>query len=170
MGDLNNLSGTEAISKIRELAEDQVCLFCTVTNGGLISRPMGTMQVDDAGEIWFMSHRDSEKNQQVKQDDTVYLQYLDSGKNHYLSLTGSASIVTDRAKIHELWNPMAKAWFEQGEDDPAISLIRVTPQEGHYWDTKNGKLLTMLKIAASALTGYKGDGGVEGQLTVNQDR
>ena len=52
-----------------------------------------------------------------------------------------------------------------GEDeDPDISLIRVTPQDGHYWDTKNGKLISTIKIAVAALTGNSMDGGVEGNL------
>ncbi|RYY62672.1 MAG: general stress protein [Chitinophagaceae bacterium] len=167
MGNTKNLSDSSAVEKIKELAADQVCLFCTVFDGGIVSRPMGTMSVDDDGSIWFMSRKGSEKNEQINQDDKVYLQYLDNGKSHYLSLTGSASIITDRKKIEELWSPMAKAWFEEGKDDPAISLIRVQPEEGHYWDTKNGKLVTMLKIAASAISGYKGDGGVEGQLNLS---
>ena len=167
MGDIRNLADDKAVEKIKELAEDQICLFCTIADGNIVSRPMGTMAIEDDGSIWFMSRKGSEKNEQVKDNDTVYLQYLDTAKNHYLSLTGSAQIVNDRQKIEELWTPMAKAWFEEGKDDPAISLIRVQPQDGHYWDTKNGKIVTMLKIAASAISGYKGDGGVEGQLKVS---
>jgi len=167
MGNTQDLKDKSAIEKIRELAADQVCLFCTIVDGGIISRPMGTLAIDDDGAIWFMSRKESEKNQQIKDEDKVYLQYLDTGKSHYLSLTGSAAIVTDRKKIDELWSPMSKAWFEEGKDDPAISLIRVQPEDGHYWDTKNGKLVTMLKIAASAISGYKGDGGVEGQLNLS---
>lgn len=164
MGQTQNLDNEKAIEKLRELAKDQICLFCTVTNEGIISRPMGTQGIDADGTIWFMSRKGSEKNQQIRAEDKVYLQYLDNSKHHYLAITGSASIVNDRDKIEELWNPMAKAWFEEGKDDPSISLIRVTPQDGHYWDTRNGKLLTMLKIAAAAVTGTGTDGGVEGDL------
>ena len=168
MGNIKNLNNELAVEKIKELAKDQICLLCTVTDGGIISRPMGTQGIDDDGTIWFMSRKGSDKNEQIKADDTVYLQYLDTSKHHYLSITGSAGIITDRSKIEELWNPMAKAWFEEGKDDPAISLIRVTPTEGHYWDTKNGKLVTMLKIAAAAVTGSKDYGGVEGDINVSK--
>jgi general stress protein 26 len=92
--------------------------------------------------------------------------YMDTGKEHYLSLSGHAEIVKDKAKTDELWNVFIKAWFEGGKDDPAITLIKVMPEEGHYWDTKNGKLVSMIKIAAAALTGSHSDGGVEGDITV----
>ena len=164
MSDIQNLHQEEAISKIRELAEGQICLFCTMPAGELISRPMGTQQVDDQGALWFLSRKGSSKDEQINAEDTVYLQYVDTGKHHYLSLKGSASIVNDRSKLDELWDPMAKAWFTEGKDDPSISIIRVDPEVGHYWDTKNGKLLSMLRIAVAAVTGNKGDGGIEGDL------
>ncbi len=167
MGDKKSLSGQSAIEKIKDLASDQICMFCTYSNGAVVSRPMGTQSVDEDGTIWFMSRDSSDVNQQIHADEKVYLMYSNTGKQHYLSLAGTAEILRDRNKVEELWNPMAKAWFEEGKDDPSLTLIRVNPEEGHYWDTKNGKLVSMLKIAAAALTGNtNNDGGVDGDLSV----
>ncbi len=164
--DTTNLSGTEAVDKLKELAEEKICLFCTYENNKIVSRPMSTQKVDEEGNLWFLSSKDSVKNMQIKEDDRVYLMYADTGKQHYLSLSGSARILQDKNKIHELWNPIAKAWFTEGEDDPEISVIKISPEEGHYWDTKNGKLVSMIKIAVAALTGKGSDGGVEGSIRV----
>lgn len=166
MGNTKDLTDEKAIEKIRELADGQICLMCTVVNGEIVSRPMGTQDVDEEGHIWFFSAKNSEKNQQIHSNDKVYLMYKDESKNHYLSLNGHAETLVDRQKIEEYWSPLAKAWFEEGKDDPNLSLIKFTPEEGHYWDTKNGKLVTMLKIAVAAITGHHADGGVEGDLTV----
>lgn len=38
---------------------------------------------------------------------------------------------------------MANAWFT-GKDDPNASIIRVKPDDVSYWDTKAGKLVTLL--------------------------
>jgi general stress protein 26 len=164
MGDTKSLMNWKAIEKIQELAKDQVCLFCTHENGEIVSRPMSTQQIEDDGTMWFMSRNDSEKNRQVREDEHIYLMYMDTGKQHYMTLSGQARIVDDRQKIEELWSPIAKAWFDKGKDDPAISLLKFTPSDGHYWDTKNGKLISFIKIAASALTGAKDDGGIEGDI------
>lgn len=161
------MHGEHAIEKIKDLAEDQICLLCTYSNGAIVSRPMGTQAVDADGTIWFMSKDSSEVNEQIQADEKVYLMYSNTGKQHYLSLAGTAEILRDRNKVEELWNPMAKAWFEEGKDDPSLTLIRVTPDEGHYWDTKNGKLVSMLKIAVAALAGgNKDDGGIDGDLKI----
>lgn len=166
MGDTKSLYDQAAIDKIKELADGKMCLFCTYEDGQIVSRPMSTQGVDEDGTMWFFSRKDSEKNDQINEDDTVHLMYMDTGKQQYLSLSGRASIVADKQKTEELWNPVAKAWFEKGKDDPALSLLRVTPQDGHYWDTKSGKLISFIKIAVAALTGKQMDGGVDGDLKV----
>lgn len=166
MGDTRSLHDQAAIDKIKELAEGKMCLFCTYENGEIVSRPMSTQGIDEDGTIWFFSRKDSEKNEQIDEDNTVHLMYMDTGKQQYLSLSGHASIVVDKQKTEELWDPIARAWFEKGKDDPALSLLRVTPEEGHYWDTKNGKLISLIKIAVAALTGKQMDGGVDGDLKV----
>lgn len=166
MGQNKDLYDQNGIDKIRELAEGKICLFCTYEDGQIVSRPMSTQQVDEDGTLWFLSRKDSSKNDQIDENHAVHLMYMDTGKQHYLSLSGHASVVIDKAKTEELWNPIAKAWFEKGKDDPDISLLRVTPEEGHYWDTKNGKLISMIKIAIAAISGKSMDGGVEGDITV----
>jgi len=54
-------------------------------------------------------------------------------------LHGKASISRDKEKIKQLWEPVVKTWFTEGVDDPRITVIRVTPNEGYYWTTKHAK-------------------------------
>jgi hypothetical protein len=59
-----------------------------------------------------------------------------------------------------------KTWFNDGKEDKDISLLRVRPEEGHYWDTKNNKVVSLAKIAIGALTGKTMDDSVEGKIEV----
>ena len=164
MADIKTLTDNEAVKKIRELAEDKICMFCNYEDFKMESRPMGTMGIDDDGTLWFFSRKSSEKNHQLLHDKQVDLIYADPSKQHYMVLNGYATIEEDKAKAKELWTPLAKAWFERGVDDSDLSLIKVVPAEGHYWDTKNGRLISMLKIAVAAISGKEMDGGVEGDI------
>ena len=168
MGDTMNLIDEKAVKKIRELAKDaNICHFVTnLSTTPLSSRPMATQEVDDEGNIWFMSNKSSDKNQDIEDDDRVQLFYSANSNYEYLSIYGTAEIVFDKGKIHELWTTMAKAWFPDGEDDPAISLIKVSPEDGYYWDTKNNKVVSLFKIAKSIVTGKTDDDGIEGTLKV----
>jgi general stress protein 26 len=166
MGDIKNLESKQAIEKLNELADKMTCFLCTYENDEMISRPMSTQAVDEDGTIWFFSSKESLKNYQIRKDGKVNLLYCDNNKQHYLSLSGIAEVLYDKEKIHALWSPLAKAWFEEGENDPDITLIKIVPNTGHYWDTKNGKLISMIKIATAAITGKPMDGGVEGDLNL----
>jgi len=75
-----------------------------------------------------------------------------------------AEISFDKTKIKELWNPIAKVWFTEGVDDPAISVIKIKYDDGYYWDTKHGHMVSVLKMLKSLVTGTSGDDGIEGSL------
>ena len=83
----------------------------------------------------------------------------------FVTLYGNAHISKDKAKIKELWEPLFKTWFTEGEDDPRISVIRVSLSEGYYWDTKHGQIVAFVKQVAGALTGQTLDDSIEGRLT-----
>ncbi len=167
MGNTENLRSVEAVEKINALIEKaNVCLFTTrLGSAPLSSRPMSTLRVDENGIIWFMSKVDSDKNMHLKQDDRVQLFYTHSASSEYLTLFGRAEVIVDRRMIDELWNPMARIWFE-GKDDPTITLLKVTPEDGHYWDTKSNKMVQLLKLAIGAIIGKPLDDGLEGNIRI----
>jgi general stress protein 26 len=168
MGEVKNLERTQAIDKLKKLAEGiNICMFCTkADNVPFQSRPMATQQVDDNGDFWFISSAESHKNWEIRDNDVVQLIYAKPGDSQFISVNGHAIVVKDRQKLDEIWNDIAKAWFPEGKDDPNITIIRVRPDHAYYWDTKHGKMVSMLKIAVAAVTGNPKDDGVEGNLSL----
>ncbi len=151
-----NLVQQQAVKKLQDLAgEINTCLFCTnlKTDDGASSRPMSTQKVDDNGDIWFFSAKDSQKNSEIRNDNKVQLFYAHPGKSSYMVVNGTATISTDHKKIEELWSPLVKAWFQQGIDDPNISLIKVGDINAYYWDMKGNRMINFFKMVASAATG-----------------
>ena len=163
---IQDLSGAEAIEKMKKLAEDaRTCLFTTMTDSRpLPTRPMALQTVEADGSFYFFSAASSNKNDQLQEDSNVQLLFSNNGSSEYLSVYGTASISQDRAKIKELWNEFAKIWFQDGPDDPDLTLIRVQPQQARYWDTKHNKMVQWAKMAASMVSGKTMDDGVEGTL------
>ena len=116
--------------------------------------------------VWFISSSESEKNRDIARDPRVVLTFQNDDKSSYLSLSGKASVHTDKATIDKYWTAFAKAWFD-GKDDPRVTVISVKPERGHYWETKSGKVIAMAKMTLTAITGSKmDDGGVDGELTL----
>ena len=164
-----DLTSQEAIEKIKELSEKaRICMFCTELDRLPVnSRPMGLQETDENGNLWFISSETSNKNFEIKEDKRVQLYFMNNSNSEYLSVFGDAFIYTDRSTIEDKWSPMANAWFD-GKEDPNVSIIRVEPKETYYWDTKAGKLVSLLTFATAAITGHKTDNsdGVEGTAKI----
>lgn len=164
-----DLAGFEAIDKMKALVNhNNVCFFCTKINTGesFSSRPMTVQHVDDYGNLWFLSANDSRQNEEIASDNAVQLLFQGSGTYDYLSVYGHATITRDKAIIAQLWKPILKVWFTEGVDDPRISVIKIKPAEGYYWDTKHNKLISMFKIVAGAVMGKTFDDSIEGKIEV----
>lgn len=161
--DLNN---KEAVNKLISLVKDiNIAIFCTeLTKTPLQSRPMSVQDVDDQGNLWFISSSNSNKNFEILKDNQVQLFFANNSSSQYISIYGTATIYKDQEKIDELWTPVAKTWFEEGQKDANVTVIKVTPSDAYYWDTKDGKVISLLKMAGSALFGNIIDIGVEGKL------
>jgi general stress protein 26 len=164
-----DLSGDAAIARIKDMAEGHTCFFCTHAGGSntIDARPMGVLQVDEQGNLWFLSSRDSLKNHEVENDSEVRLYFQGPGRAEFMELHGHAVISTDRAKIDELWTPMVKTWFTEGRDDPRITVIRVTPTDGYYWDTRHNMAVAGTKMLIGAALGKTLDDSVQGTLHPN---
>lgn len=161
-----DLQDAEAIKKLKELCEGKSCFFCTkiITGQQFATRPMSVQKTDDDGTCWFLSANDSYKNKQIMADPAVQLLFQGSGYTDFATLFGYAAITGDKEKIKELWQPILKTWFTGGIDDPRISVIKVTPSEGYYWDTKHGKLVAFAIQMVGAVLGKTLDDSIEGKL------
>ena len=164
-----DLRAQDAVKKIREMVrKGQNCFFVTAVASGQSggARPMNVRQVDEAGNLWFLSSHDSHKNEELQQNPTVDLYFQGSTHSDFVHLTGRATISRDKAKIKELWEPTIKTWFTGGIDDPRITVIQVAPADGYYWDTKHGNTVAGIKMMIGALLGKTLDDSIEGKLEV----
>lgn len=161
-----DLCGAAAAQKIADLVEaGNSCFFCTISmSSGLHARPMTVIEVEAGGALWFFTEIDSLKNIELERDPRVTLFFKDGDNGSHLKLDGTATLVTDPATIHRLWTPKLRAWFTEGEDDPRISLLRVDPISGEYWDNRHGAAIAGMKMLFGAITGQRVDEGVHGEL------
>lgn len=165
-----NLFNAEAIKKLKELSEKaRTCMFITnlEDKSPTNSRPMGLQECDTEGNLWFISSKESYKNFQIENDNAVQLYFMNNNDHEYLSITGKAYIYDDKTTIEDKWSVFANAWFD-GKDDPDVSIIRVTPDDIYYWDTKFGKFISMLHFVSAIISGKNtdNDDGKEGKIVL----
>jgi general stress protein 26 len=168
MSELKQMSGKAGLEKIGSLIQDiRIAMLTTISkDGSFDSRPMATQKTEFDGTVWFLTRRESEKVQEIENDSHVALLYADPSNSKYVSMKGRAQISADRSKIHELWNPMYKAWFPEGKDDPQINVLRVDVSEAEFWEASSSKLVRGIKYLAAAASGGRVDVGETGKVTI----
>lgn len=160
------LTSEDAVKKFRDLVQDvNVCMFTTIDDKDqLFSRPMSTVQIDSDGNAWFFTNEFSETIQEVSKDNRVYLIYSHPGRNVYVTVKGTCSVIVNRKKIDELWNPILKAWFPGGKDDPKLCLVKVTTEEAEYWNSNSSKMAVYFKMLKAIANKEKYSEGETGRL------
>ncbi len=155
----HELSGPEGLKKIAGLVKGiHICMMTTVAeDGSMDSRPMGVPAKEISeetfdGTIYFLTRGSSEKVGEVQADRHVTLTFAEPKDSKYITLKGKGSVSQDKAKIHELWSDMYKAWFPGGVDDPEISVLRVDVSGADYWEASSSKLVMYAKYAIAAAT------------------
>ena len=132
----------------------RVGMFATTDeHGHLVSCPMTNQRTDHDGSLWFFTSDHSDMSRNIAMQPQVNISFVDDSESLYVSVSGHAEHVADRAKMREMWNPLVAAWFPEGLDDPHLALVKVTMEAVEYWDAEQGKMQQLLKMARAAITG-----------------
>ena len=147
------------IEELRRLVKGiRFAMLTTVgEDGRLHGRPMATEELESDGTLWFFTAVSSRKVRELNLESRLSLAYSDPDANRFVSVWGEGRMVRDMAKAKELWNPLYKAWFPKGLDDPELALLRVTVQGAEYWDAPSSKLVQVVGFAKAVVTGKKAD-------------
>ncbi|KAB7664915.1 pyridoxamine 5'-phosphate oxidase family protein [Bacillus sp. B1-b2] len=130
---MSNMLKQEELELVRDLIKDvDTAMLTTVTEEGLVSRPMKTQEVEFDGDLWFFTKKATEKYDEIMHDQDVNVAY--AGKS-YVSVRGKAEIVEDLAKKKELWSKAYEKIMQTNYDDPSVVLIKVNAEAAEYWDT-----------------------------------
>lgn len=158
----------EAIEKLYGLIEDiDFAMLTTIdTDGVLRSRPMSTQKAETDGELWFFTSDKTHKTEEIERDNRVNVSYAEPKDNAYVSVSGAAHIVRDKAKMEELWNPILKAWFPDGLETPGICLLKVDIEQAEYWDSPSSTLVQVAGFLKATLTGKSASGGENEKITL----
>ena len=143
----------EEIETLRELIKDiDTAMLTTVTEEGLVSRPMKTQEVEFDGDLWFFTKKETSKYDEIRNDQDVNVAY--AGKS-YVSVRGRAEIVEDIEKKKELWSKIYEKIMQTSYDDPDVILIKVKAEAAEYWE--EGNLIKRIAFFYKRMTGKDSD-------------
>ncbi len=152
----------EKLNRLYELIEDiEVAMLTTRRrDGSLVSRPMATQRRADGAHFWFVSSSDSPKVREIALDPNVNLAYYKDRTREWVSISGTARLSRDRAKIRELYEPSWKVWFGNrggdengGPEDPRMVLIAVDARLAHFMTVEKSAPVLLFESIRSRVTG-----------------
>ncbi|RKQ36826.1 pyridoxamine 5'-phosphate oxidase family protein [Kocuria tytonis] len=151
------------IEKVRDIIKGTRIAMLTHVDGAghLVSKPMATQEVDFDGTVRFIAERDSTQAQDIQSRPEVNVAY--SGSGAWVSLSGTARVVNDEAKLRELWDSFSGSWLEGGPENPNNILIEIDGDTAEYWDSPGSSKVTQVaNLIKSKVTGdtVKGENDV----------
>jgi general stress protein 26 len=117
----------------------------------LSSRPLRAQQLDDEGNLWFLASDEAGFTHDLQRHPQVNVCFASPDQQHYLSVSGQAYLLKDRARARQLWSSAACAWLN-GLDDPHLTLIRLKIHTAECWDARTSRMRTLAQLAGSAIT------------------
>lgn len=159
---MSNAEYSDDVKKLAHLMKGiDFGMLTTLDNDGTLrSRPMSTNgDVEFDGDVWFFTYASSHKVLEAQRNPQVNVSFSDPKGQTYVSLSGTASLVRDKSKIEELWQPQLKAWFPQGTDEPDIALLKVTAHKAEFWDAPSSIAAHAISLAKALATGQPANPG-----------
>ncbi|KAJ9079886.1 hypothetical protein DSO57_1030817 [Entomophthora muscae] len=158
----NKMSTKEDLEEMFAFAATvKFTMFSTkLDDGNIVSRPMALVKRINTVDFYMITSKESDKAVQLEKDGHASLSLFRSNDYSWASISGTATLVDDREKIHELHSFFLRPFFDDkgdgihngGKDDPRIVLIKFTSHFGRY-QIQNNTLSQAYELAKSALTG-----------------
>lgn len=144
----------EAVEKVQELIKDiEIAMLTTISERGLVSRPMKTQDVEFDSNLWFLTKKDTSKFHELLHNQQVNVAYV--GKS-FVSIRGEAELVDSSEKVKDFWNPAYEKILETTFDDPNLVLIKIKAETAEYWDS--GNKFKMVQFMFRRLLGQNTEG------------
>jgi general stress protein 26 len=111
-------------------------------------------------DLIFHTNTESGKTDDISSDNAINVAFLNS-TGEWASISGKASIVTDRTTTNKYYSPALKAWLgdlgdgthDGGEDDPRIGVIRVEAKTATYQIARKTMVGRAIEMVQGVVTG-----------------
>lgn len=131
------------------------------SSGKLVSRCMAVAAKENGGiDLLFHTNTESNKTDELQGDGHVNLSFL-NGSGEWASLSGQATVETDRELVKKHYSPILKTWLgdlgdgkhDGSENDPRIGVIRVKTVSAVYTIVSKNLISRAVEVAQGAVTG-----------------
>jgi len=123
------------------------------------SRPMLLERLEPDGSLLFLTHLSSQKVHEAARDPRVNVAFVSAKGDRYVSVSGTAEVSHDPARLRAMWKHTYRAWFPGGPDDPDGAIFTVRIERIEYWDVPTSRLVRVWCAVKALATGQVVEAG-----------
>lgn len=162
-----NMDEPSIQDKVEDLsAFASACKYSMMTtrggsSGDLMSRCMALAATEVGGvDLIFHTNTESGKTDDIAADQHVNIAFLNNS-GEWASVSGTASVITDRSVVKKYYSPAVKAWLGDlgdgthngGPEDPRVGIIRVQAKSATYSISRKNAFSKAVEVAQGTVTG-----------------
>ncbi|MGE0820296.1 MAG: pyridoxamine 5'-phosphate oxidase family protein [Candidatus Nanopelagicales bacterium] len=147
------MDGTTDARTLDDLVAEGDVVMLTTAADGMLARPITVIR-HEGDQVSFLVSGSSGWVRMLEDsavEPVVGVSFADPDDTRYVAMRARARVTHDRARIEELWSPVAKAFFD-GPDDPDLRALELEVDAGEWWDgpsTGVGRLVSLVKAAVT---------------------
>ena len=129
-------------------------------------QPMAPQLDRESATIWFFTRNDTEIATTAASGARAHFCVVGKDHDYHACVTGRLSVRKDPVKIDEYWSSVVEAWFENGKDDPALTMLALEMDDAEIWASTGSTLKFGWEIAkANIKPEEEPDVGVKAHVT-----
>jgi len=130
-------------------------------SGLLASRCMALAGTENGGiDLIFHTNTESGKTDDLKENRAINMSFYNAS-GEWASVSGDASIISDRDAVKKYYSPLLKTWLgdlgdgthDGSENDPRIGIIKVTTKTATYAISRSNPISRGVEMVQGAITG-----------------
>ncbi|MDY0780121.1 pyridoxamine 5'-phosphate oxidase family protein [Tenacibaculum sp. IB213877] len=145
MDTVKDLDGKNYVEKIKSLLinNPKCMLIVPLDSQRTCVCPMNVKSIDENGNIWFLSHKESEHFEVIQEKGDVLLTFANYTDKEYLSITGVGVHYDSKDLIDKFWDNEDVQCFKKGKNDSDIVALKVSVVNAYCWDITEQKSIAI---------------------------
>lgn len=141
-----SLSNAEVEDRLWKAIEDNHTGMLGVPGNGHHYQPMTGFVERETNTLWFFTRRETDLARTVGEHGGADGVFIFQDRKLQACLDGRLTLEHDRERIDRYWNAHVAAWYPDGKDDPALTLLRLDVADAAVWITEGGLLKYALEV------------------------
>lgn len=165
MADLK-LAESDPKKQLWDELEESHAVMVGIPAAGTHMQPMAGFAAREENRIWFYTKSDSTLAKAAASGGKAHLCLVGDDQDYHACLSGTLTVNKSREHVDRYWSSVVAAWFENGKDDPLLTMLEFKPDDAEVWASSDSSFRFGWEIARANMTEHEPHVGVHKELTM----